>query len=142
MKNKKNIFYDNQWKRDLEKEASKFSQLFMSNSKWVKLIDKLVENNHIIQKIFFKKIQNENRGELYLADDPSFGFEYWHSGFELNNSLGQPLAFNEIEYLSFPKIIAHNTTQNLQKISEIIQSAGEFYLESDEDELKLICYKK
>lgn len=142
MKIKKNISSDNLWKREIEKEVSKFSQSFMSNSKWVKLIDKLVENNHIVQKIIFKKIQHEQTGELYLADHPTFGFEYWHLGFELNNSFGLPLAFNEIEYLSFPKTIDENTTQDLEKILTIIQNVGQFCLEADEDELKLICYKK
>lgn len=142
MRSKKALQYDKQWKREIEKEVSKFSQPLMSSSKWIKLIGKLVEHNDIVLKILFKKIQHENMGELYLADDPDFGFEYWHSGFELNNSFHRPLAFNEIEYLVFPKIVDPITHQDIKAIEVIIQSVGTFCLESDENGLKLVCYRK
>lgn len=142
MRTKKTIHSGEQWKREIEKEVIKFSQPLMSNSKWIRLIDTLVDNNETVQKIFFKKIQHENMGELYIADHPSYGFEYWHAGFELNNSFGEPLQFNEIEFLSFPRVIDSSSYQDLEKISIIIQNIGEFCLESDENELKLICYRK
>lgn len=142
MRTKKAKHAGEQWKREIKKEIAKFSQHFMSNSKWVKLIEVIVANAHEIKKIQFKKIQNEKIGELYLDENSIFEFDYWDSAFEGNNSFGDWLQYKEIEYLSFPKILDSNTTQDLEKISTIIQSIGEFCLESDENELRLICYRK
>ena len=121
---------------------SKFSQRLMSNSKWVRLIDGLIENIESVNKIQFKKVQTDRIGELYLDENSIYEFDYWHSGFEGNNSFGEWLEFKEIEYLIFPKFVDSNNIQDLEKISAVIKSIGEFYLELDENGLKLICYKE
>lgn len=92
-------------------------------------------------KIEFKKIQNDRIGELYLNEESIFEFDYWQSAFEGNNSFNEWLEYREIEYLIFPKIINPSTNQDLNRISAIIKNVGEFDLELDENELKLICYK-
>ena len=116
----------------------------MSNSKWVKLIDKIVENTDMILKMEFKKVQNEQIGELYLDENTIFGFDYWQNGFEGCNSLGGWLIFKEIEFINFPKIIDKNknVTQDLKKIKILINNVGEFSLEINSDSLKLNCYKE
>ena len=144
MRTKKAKKYDEQIDREVEKVISMFSQHLMSNSKWVRLVNKLVENGDKIKKIEFKKVQNDQKGELYLSSDTTFGFDYWQNGFEGHNSLGGWLTFKEIQYLSFPKTIneENNVKQDLVQIAELINSVGQFSLEIDENELKLICYKK
>ena len=134
--------YEKQQIIDIEKATSKFSQHLMSNSKWVKLVNKFVENIASISHIEFKKIQSNEIGKLSLSEDTEFGFDYWQNGFEGHNSLGGWLTFKEIEYLKFPKHIDEtNSMQNLDEIEKIILSVGQFEIEKDENELKLICYK-
>jgi len=144
MRKQKAIRYNEQAEREVEKAISRFSQHFMSNSKWVRLIDKLVENAHKAKKVQFKKIQNDQIGDLYLNSDTTFGFHYWQNGFEGHNSLGGWLPYKEIEYLLFPRIVdkADEVEQDLEQISEVINSVGQFMLEISDEELKLICYRE
>lgn len=79
---------------------------------------------------------------LYLDENSLFKFDDWKTAFEGNNSFNDWLEYREIEYLIFQKTADSRTNQDLEKISSIIESIGEFYLESDEHELKLICYKE
>ncbi|SEQ05511.1 hypothetical protein SAMN04488097_1163 [Epilithonimonas lactis] len=113
----------------------------MSNSKWVRLIEQIVVHSDEIRRIEFKKIQSERIGELYLNEESIFEFDYWQTGFEANNSFNECLEYREIEYLIFPKVISPDTNQDLNRISAIIKNVGEFDLESNENELKLLCYK-
>ncbi len=142
MRTKKALRYDEQKIRDIEKAVAQFSQHLMSNSKWVRLIKAIVENVDDFKKIQFKKIQNVRIGELYLDKDSIFEFDYWQTGFEGNNSFNDWLEYKEIEYLIFPKIVDSNNIQNLERIKLIIENVGQFYLQIDENELKLFCYKE
>jgi len=142
MRTKKALRYDEQKIRDIEKAVSQFSQHLMSNSKWIRLIEAIIDNAHEFKKIQFKKIHNDRISELYLNEDSIFEFDYWQRGFEGNNSLGDWLEYKEIEYLIFPKIVDSNNFQNLEEIKLIIEKVGRFNIEIDKDELKLVCYKK
>ncbi|UOQ70688.1 hypothetical protein [Hymenobacter cellulosilyticus] len=135
--------YDEQVDREIKKALVKFSQHLMSNSKWVRLINKLVENADKILRIEFKKVQEERIGELYLHRDTSFKFDYWQNGFEGCNSLGGWLAFEEIEFLAFPRIVDGGCNkQDVEQIMGLINSVGQFSLDISEDRLKLICYRE
>ncbi|MCI9844550.1 hypothetical protein [Flavobacterium pectinovorum] len=144
MRTNKTKRHDNQIEREVEKSISKFSQHMMSNSKWVKLIDKFVQNTSLILKVEFKKVQNDQIGELYLDEDTTFGFDYWQNGFEGCNSLGGWLTFKEIEFIIFPEIVNRNknTLQDLKEIEKLINSVGNFSLEINQENLKLNCYKE
>ena len=144
MRTKKAKRYDEQIDREIEKAVSRFSEHLMSNSKWVRLIDRLVEDADKIKKIKFKKVQKDQIGELYLKEDTTFGFDYWQNGFEGHNSLGGWLTFKEIEYLIFPKVIDREAQleQDLDQIKELIKSVGQFSLDIDDDRIKLICYRE
>lgn len=141
MRTKKAFRQDERRISEIENSISKFSQPLMSNSKWVRLIEQIVVHSDEIRKIEFKKIHSERIGELYLNEESIFEFDYWQTGFEANNSFNECLEYREIEYLIFPKVISPNTNQDLKRISDIIKNAGEFDLEFNENELKLICYK-
>ncbi len=141
MRTKKALRYDDQKIKEIDSAISKFSQPLMSNSKWVKLIEQIVDNAIEIKKILFKKVQNDKIGELYLDSGSIFEFDYWQTGFEGNNSFNDWLEYREIEYLIFPKVIDSQINQNLDRIFILIKEVGEFYLELDENELKLVCYK-
>ncbi|MDX1830528.1 MAG: hypothetical protein R3342_13390 [Lutibacter sp.] len=143
MRTKKAKRYDQQIDREIEKSIVRFSEHLMSNSKWVRLIDRLVDGSSWIEKIEFKKVQNEQIGELYLEEDTTYGFDYWQNGFEGHNSLGGWLTFKEIEYLIFPKTVGTEPLkeQNLIKIQELIENVGQFVLDTNKDRIKLICYR-
>jgi hypothetical protein len=143
MRTRKAKRYDAQIDREIEKAVSRFSEHLMSNSKWVRLIDKLVDNSEKIRKIEFKKVQLDKVGELYIEEDTTFGFDYWQNGFEGHNSLGGWLTFKEIEYLIFPKIVDQESKfeQNLNEIINVIKSVGQFALDIDDEKVKLICYR-
>jgi hypothetical protein len=144
MRTNKAKIYDEQIDQEIEKAISRFSQHLMSNSKWVRLIDKLVENINKVKKVQFKKVQKDLIGELYLNEDTTFGFDYWENGFEGHNSLGGWLPFKEIEYLVFPRVIDldNNIEQDLEQIMKSITNVGQFDLELNENTLKLTCYKE
>lgn len=130
--------------REIEKSVSRFSEHLMSDSKWVRLISGLIKSADKIKKIEFRKVQNKQRGELYINSDTKFNFDYWQNGFEGNNSLGGWITFKEIEYLVFPKIVNKEAQleQDLGKIKEIIESIGLFSLDMDDNRIKLICYRE
>lgn len=144
MRTKKSKRYDKQIDREIEKAVTNFSEHLMSNSKWVRLIQSLIAEIEIIKRVKFKKVQDDKIGELFLEVDTTFGFDYWQNGFEGLNSLGGWLTFKEIEYLIFPRIIDEikNTEQDLNAIRKTIERIGQFSLVIDEDEIKLICYRK
>lgn len=142
MRTKKAKRNDDHKNREIEKAVSLFSEHLMSNSKWVRLINKLVENISQIKKIELKKVQSEQIEEIFLDKESTFGFDYWQNGFEGNNSFGEWLTFKEIEYLIFPKIVNNEPmiVQDLSKIIELIESVGQFAIEATEERIKLICY--
>jgi len=77
-----------------------------------------------------------------LSEDTEFGFDYWQNGFEGHNSLGGWLTFKEIEYLIFSNHKNKNdSSQNLEEIENIILSVGQFEIEKDKTQLKLLCYR-
>ncbi|MBD3902990.1 hypothetical protein NAL32_08590 [Chryseobacterium sp. Ch-15] len=142
MRTDKALVYDQLKSQKIDSAISKFSQPLLSNSKWVKLINGLVNHIEKAKKNQFKKIQNDKIGELYLDENTIYEHDYWQNGFEGSNSYGEWLEYREIEYLIFPKIIdSKNNIQNLEEIQLIIEKIGHFSLELDTDELKLICYK-
>lgn len=128
--------------QDIDKFLSKFSQSFMSNSKWIRLIDELLKHIDNIKKVQFKKVQFDYIGELYLSKDTKYEFDYWDIGFEGNNSFGGWLTFKEIEFLIFPRQLSetNSATQDIETIMNLISNIGQFNLELNEENLKLKCY--
>lgn len=143
MRTNKAKIYEEQIDREIERAISKFSEHLMSNSKWVRLIDKLVENIDKVKKVEFKKVHKDLIGQLYLNEDTTFEFDYWENGFEGHNSLGGWLTFKEIEYLTFPRVIdfENNVEQDLEQIMKLITDVGQFNLDLNDNTLKLTCYK-
>ncbi|WP_262149109.1 hypothetical protein [Chryseobacterium foetidum] len=133
---------EEQKNREIDKAVAGYSQHLISNSKWIRLIKGIVENADDFKKIQFKKIQNNNIGQLFINEDSTFEFDYWQNGFEGNNSLSGWLEYREIEYLVFAKIVSsENDIQDLNQIKSIIEKIGQFDIEINDVELKLICYK-
>lgn len=126
------------------KIKEKFSANFMSNAKWKKLIDELVDNAELIKRINFRKILDEKIGQLYITEDLCYDFDYWNVGFEGMNSLNGWLLYKEIEWISFPTEFIDDKnnidSQNIEEIEKILKQIGNFRISKDSSELKLICY--
>ena len=134
---------------DLDKKLEKvikekFSSSYMSNKKWIKLINAFVENSEFILKVEVKKVLDEKIGEIYISNDLTYEFDYWNIGFEGVNSFGGWLLYKEIEFLKFPmKFQSENlfVQQDLSRIKAIINKIGLFETADQNDELILFCYK-
>ncbi len=72
MRTNKAVRYYEQKDREIDKIIAPFSQHLMSNSKWIRLINMIVENTYDFKKIQFKKIENANIGELFINEDSIF----------------------------------------------------------------------
>jgi hypothetical protein len=110
----------------------------MSNKKWVKLIQVLVENSEFIQKVEVKKVLDKKIGEIYISSDLTYEFDYWTIGFEGVSSFGGWLLYKEIEFLKFPlKFQSENLVhqQDLNKIKSVINKIGLFEITNQNDDL-------
>ncbi|MDW8852074.1 DUF6678 family protein [Flavobacterium sp. MMLR14_040] len=134
---------------ELDKKLDKtiqqnFSSSYMSNQKWVKLINAFVANSEWIKKVEVKKILDERVGLLYISNDFAYQFDYWNIGFESSHSFGGWLLYKEIEFISFPSKFQNGKLieeQNLNRIKEIINKVGLFELVEQDGELILFGYK-
>lgn len=126
------------------KIKEKFSANFMSNAKWIKLIDGLVQNAEQIKRINFRKVLDEKIDQLYISKDLCFDFDYWKIGFEGMNSLNGWLLYKEIEWISFPSEFIDDRnnvdSQDIEEIEKILKQIGAFRISKDNTELKISCY--
>ena len=126
---------------------NRFSGSFMSNYKWVKLIEILVDNAHLIKKCQVKLIWEEKHlRELLIDEHTSYQFDYYESSMESMIS-GPPYgwyAYKEIQWIAFPRKIYSTKNaiqQDIIKIYEVIRQTGELCVEIDNNELIIYAYK-
>ncbi len=145
MTEKQKIYWE-KVERDINKAIrNNFSDSFMSNAKWLRLMHNIIENIHLFNCIQIKKVQSERVGILYFDEYTMYNFDYWRNGIEGGNSLGGWIIWKEIEYLNFPKEFLDDkgkvNHQNLDKIKKVLDSVGKFLLETDDNSIKLIAYR-
>lgn len=118
----------------------RFTAAFMSNAKWVKMINTLA---YKFGSIFFnyKLIYDDVvQGSLFdIADVEPFFIE--------------PIKYKEVEWIEFPSeyenwINGNNlkagkelVKQDIEKIKQELKKIGKFHLEFHENDLKLYAYK-
>lgn len=134
---------DDAYLREVIRE--KFSTSLMSDSKWVKLLDALVANVAEVKLCLVKPIWEETapHRQLWIDEPTRYNFDYYATAMEAMVS-GKPrgwYAYKEIEWLDFPRIVnATGATQDLEAIKHILDSAGQFALNSTPDNLRLYAY--
>lgn len=122
----------------------------MSNSKWVKLIARLVENYSLIHECRVKLLGEEYTGLRTLRIDEyvTLNFDYYPVAMEAMIS-GKPrgwYAYDQIEWLDFPGVVTdakgHTIAQDTVAIQDKIAEVGLFQLALTVDNLRLYAYQQ
>jgi hypothetical protein len=120
-------------------------QALMSNAKWVKLLDTLVQHWHLLRECKVKLIWEGSDMErwLLLDEDTRYGFDYYATAMEAMVS-GKPrgwYAYKEIEWLElFPS--PGDETQHLDLLQQQIAQLGRFRVERSPNKLHLYAYHR
>ncbi len=115
--------------------SDKFSCTYMNNTKWVKLLDALIENHQLISQILLKLVWDENIRILYIDETTSKDFDYYPKAMEGLIS-GAPIGwydYKEIEWVEFSEMAL--------ELESLLNTIGKFEYEILQDKLKLFCYK-
>jgi len=122
----------------------------MSNSKWVKLITKLVEHHSLIKECRVKLLGEDYTSLRTLRIDEyvTFNFDYYPAAMEAMIS-GKPrgwYAYDQIEWLDFPSEVADAKgragAQDIAVIQHRIAEVGQFQLALTADNLRLYAYQQ
>ena len=120
-----------------DKIALSFSSSFMNDSKWVKLLCALSENDVVIEDSSVKLIWDDETREIYI-DDISYEFDFYEHSMESMIS-GYPKGwydYKEIEWIDIK-----SDEQNMDKIIHLLKSIGQFETELMDGGLRLYGYK-
>ena len=120
-------------------------QPLLSNAKWVKLLDLLVQQWALLRECKVKLIwegPDVERG-LLLDEHTSYGFNYYATAVEALVS-GKPrgwYAYKEIEWLDlFPA--PDKEAKHLDQLQQAIAQLGQFRVEKAADKLRLYAYHR
>ena len=124
----------------------KYSSSLMNDSKWVKLIQTLVNNHGLIGKCQAKLIYDDKIRALIIDEDALFNFDFYAHSVEamITHVTGGWTLYKEIEWISFPRIYYQNDqslNQDVEKISEIIHKIGQFNDELTDEYYRIYGYK-
>lgn len=119
---------------------------FLSNAKWVKILDTLVVNYHLIKECQVKLIwEEEYTGRILLINENTYyQFDYYNSAMEAMITGGPSgwYDYREIEWLAFPHYPAKQSgEQDLHGIQAAIASIGQIALTVTPDTLRLDAYR-
>lgn len=115
-----------------------FSVSYMSNSKWVKLLNGLTAIDDLECQAFIKLIWDNSVRHFYLNNELQYEFDYFDSSMESLIS-GSPKGFydyKEIEWLSISA-----APKQINSMTKIINDIGKFELKCDKNEVKIYAYK-
>ena len=111
---------------------------FMSNAKWVRILDALSSQEGLVVDCKVKLVWDDQICQIAI-DGATFKFDYWPMAMEGMISCRRRgwYDYKEIEWLMFPSV-----GQDVTRIRETIQAAGQFVLDMSEDGLKLSAYQE
>jgi hypothetical protein len=120
----------------------KYTGNFMNNSKWVKLIQKMVENFDLIKKCTIKLIHDDNIRLLNITGNEQYDLDFYSNSME--GMLTNPIVpgwtvYKEIEWISFP--CNTEDVQDILKIKQQIQMLGKFNDELTDNYYRIYAYK-
>lgn len=125
-------------RNNIHKIAMSFSSAFMNDSKWVKLLCVLSENEVVIENSSVKLIWDDEIRDICINNDISYEFDFYEHSMESMIS-GYPKGwyhYKEIEWVELK-----SDAQNMDKIIHLLNSIGQFETELINDNLRLYGYK-
>ncbi|MEO8239123.1 MAG: hypothetical protein ABI576_13550 [Flavobacterium sp.] len=116
----------------------KYSSNFMSNSKWVKLIELLVKNYKLFDVCNVKLIYDKEIRQLIIGGNENFEFDYYKDSME--GMITKPITpgwvlYKEIEWISFPA-----EKSNIFEINKLVNQLGEFRNDLTTDYFRVFAY--
>ncbi|RYD94392.1 MAG: hypothetical protein EOP50_09600 [Sphingobacteriales bacterium] len=124
--------------------SERFKGKYMSNTKWVQLLDKLIATQTRILQCRVKLIWESGPAyrELLLHSNLTYGFHYYQNAVE-GLITGRPAgwyAYKEIEWIEFP-LDTPGGPQDLEGIESVLRSVGQLELEKDADSIRVWAYR-
>ncbi len=116
----------------------KFSGSFMSNAKWVKLLNALSSIEGLDCEAKVKLVWDDVIRDFRLDDDLEFNFDFYESSMESMIS-GYPNGWYDYKEIEWLKISADN--EQILKITNAINGVGKFESISDLSTITLVAYK-
>ena len=118
----------------------------MSNTKWRKLFAVINDGSIPLSACIWKLVEDKEPKNGFIPDIEQLGEDYVGDCGALNG----PFSFKEIEWLFLPSKVGHQPYdkapikyeyQDISKIKELIDSAGQFEYEVTDEGVKIFGYK-
>lgn len=116
----------------------RFSASYMSDAKWVRLLEALVELRPHVGACSVKLVWDEAPRQMRIPSSSAFGFDYYRDAMEGMIS-GEPRGFytyREVEWIEFPA-----KGNDAEAIAGQIARAGKYELVSSETGLRLYAWR-
>lgn len=121
-----------------DKIIASFRHTFMSNSKWVKLIDALSKNSILFHNIKVKLVWDNAIRRLFIDHNTTYNFDYYHDSMEAMIS-GYPSGF--YQYKEIEWIECEINAGQLPVMTRMLNDVGQFKMTKDALSLKIFGYQ-
>ena len=137
----------------IEKAIANFNGSFMSDTKWRKFFNALIEQEICVKEFNLKYMSDETiRQGSGVLFESKYEQRFRDNGFK-DPGVGGPALFKEIEWIEFkdnvefsrhhtnPELSHKKRVQLVKPIKELLESLGKFEYDIDQTSLKLYGYK-
>lgn len=138
--------------RKISNKIDGFSSKYMSDAKWTKVFTILSQQSQLVNKCLIKDILDDVLREVEIPTSENFSETFHLSGIKDIMQGGSSL-FKEIEWIEFPKnwtidrqmrnekLSPHKHEQDIFKIKQALEKAGELETEINDEKLIIYGYK-
>lgn len=129
-----------QFKRDRTDALihERFNSSFMSDAKWVRLLEALVGVRSFFELCKVKLVWDESTRDMWIPSSSSFGFAYYQSSMEGMIS-GTPRGFYKYKEVEWIELSTEE--ENAESIVLKLKAIGNFELERSDKGIKLYAYR-
>ena len=116
----------------------RFASSFMSDAKWVRLLEALVDVRSLFEFCQVKLVWDESTRDMWIPSSSSFGFAYYQSSMEgMISGISRGFyRYQEVEWIEL-----NAETENAESIAFKLKNIGKFELERSQNGLKLYAYR-